>query len=88
MAPKRSHGGSSRGSRELNRAEEWVVSVSNEAALNQLVVDGVLPDRATMGWRPTAGESFPTSHGDELVVFEDYFYRGFCVPIHPFLMVD
>ena len=74
--------------RELNRAEEWVESVSNEAALNQLVVDGVLPDRATMGWRPTAGESFPTSHGDELVVFEDYFYRGFCVPIHPFLMVD
>ena len=31
--------------RELNRAEEWVSSVNNEAALNQLVVDGVLPDR-------------------------------------------
>ena len=71
--------------RELNRAEEWVESVSNEAALNQLVVDGVLPDRATMGWRPAAGESFPTSHGDELVVFEDYLYRGLGVPIHPFL---
>ena len=85
MVKKRNHGGSSRAARELNRSEEWVESVSNEAALNQLVVDGVLPDRATMGWRPAAGESFPTSHGDELVVFEDYFYRGFGVPIHPFL---
>ena len=45
MAPKRSHNSSSRASRELNRAEEWVSSVNNEAALNQLVVDGMLPDR-------------------------------------------
>ena len=37
------------------------------------------------GWHPAHGESFPTHHGDELVVFEDYFYRGFSVPIHPFL---
>ena len=30
------------------------------------------------------GEIFPTPHGNELVVFEDYFYRGFGVPIHSF----
>ena len=60
-------------------------SISNEAALNQLVVDGVLPDRVTVGWCLAPGESFPTPRGDELVVFEDYFYRGFGVPIHPFL---
>ena len=60
-------------------------SVSNEAALNRLVVDGVLPDRVMGGWCPTCGESLPTPRGDELVVFEDYFYRGFGVPIHPFL---
>ena len=71
--------------RELNRIEEWVEFVSNEAALNQLVVDDVLPDRATVGWCSAAGESFPTPRGDGLVVFEDYFYRGFGVPIHPFL---
>ena len=64
---------------------EWVSSVSNEATLNQLVVDGVLPNRVTAGWHPAHGESLPTPHGDELVVFEDYFYRGFGVPIHPFL---
>ena len=71
--------------RELNRAEEWVESVSNEAALNQLVVHGVLPDRVRAGWHSDRCESFPTPRGDELVVFEDYFYRGFGVPIHPFL---
>ena len=59
--------------------------ISNEAALNQLVVDGVLLDRVTVGLRPTRGESFATPHGDELVVFEDYFYHGFVVLIYPFL---
>ena len=85
MVPKRNHGGSSRGARELNRAVEWVESISNEVALNQLVVLGVLPDRVTAGWHLAHGESFPTPRGDELVVFEDYFYRGFGVLIRPFL---
>jgi len=85
MAPKRSRSSSSRASRELNRPEEWVSFVNNEAALNQLVVDDVLPDRVMAGWRHARGESFPTPRGDELVVFEDYFYHGFGVPIHPFL---
>jgi hypothetical protein len=76
MAPKRNCGGLSRALCELNRAEEWVESISNEAALNQLVMDNVLPDRVTAGWRLARGESFPTPRGDELVVFEDYFYRG------------
>ena len=60
-------------------------SISNGVALNQLVVDGVLSDRVTVGWCPARGESFPTPRGDELVMFEDYFYHGFGVPIHPFL---
>ena len=62
-----------------------MVSISNEAALNQLVVDGVLPDMATVGWQPANCESFPTPTSDEMVALEDYFYRGFGVPIHPFL---
>ena len=85
MVPKRNRGGSSRASRELNRVEEWVGSVSNEVALNRLVEDDMLPDRVMARWRPTHGESFPTPRGDELVVFEDYFYHGFGVLIHPFL---
>jgi len=78
MAPKRSHGGSSRGSRELNRAEEWVVSVSNEAALNQLVEDDVLPDRVTAGWRPKNGLAKPTGHkGPQLVGSYIWIVYGF-----------
>ena len=45
----------------------------------------MLLDRVTARWRLAHGESFPTLRGDELVVFEDYFYHGFGVPIHPFL---
>jgi hypothetical protein len=85
MALKRGRGGSSRGACELNHAEEWVESMSTEVALNRLVVDGVLLDRETMGWHPAAGVGFPTPGGDELVVFEGYFYRGFGSPVHPFL---
>ena len=60
-------------------------SISNEATLNHLVVDGVLSDRVVVGWRPARSESFETPYGDELVVFEDYFYHRFGVPIHLFL---
>ena len=50
-----------------------------------MVVLGILLDRATAGWCPTVGENFPTPYSYELIVFEDYFIRGFGVLIHPFL---
>ena len=65
--------------------KEWVPSRTREAELNRLVEAGVLPDRATTGWRLALGESFPTLHTDEVVVFEDYFWRGLGFPVHPFL---
>jgi hypothetical protein len=49
MAPKRGHGGLKKAAREINHDEEWVRSISNEMTLNNLVVYGVLPDRATDG---------------------------------------
>ena len=55
------------------RDEEWVPSRTGEAELNRLVEAGVLPDRATAGWRPALGEPFPMPYTDEVVVFEDYF---------------
>ena len=58
---------------EARRDEEWVPSRTGEAELNRLVEAGVLPDHATVGWRPTLGEPFPTPHTNEVVVFEDYF---------------
>jgi len=55
------------------RDEEWVLLRIGEAELNRLVEADVLPDRATFGWRAALGESFPTPHTDEAMVFEDYF---------------
>ena len=60
-------------SAEAWRDEEWVPSRMGEAGLNRLVGAGVLPDRATAGWRPALGEPFPMHHTDEVMVFEDYF---------------
>ena len=50
-----------------------------------MVVLEILPDKATAGWRLTVGENLPMPYSNELVVFEDYFIRGFGVSIHPFL---
>ena len=85
MALKRNHGSSRAAVHGVNHKEEWVWFISDEATLNALVVDAVLPDRVTTRWRPSFGEEFPTPRTDELVVCEDYFYQGFGVPIHPFL---
>lgn len=52
-----------------------------EEVLNKMVFDGVLPDRTTAEWHPTAGERFPKPHLDELVVFEDFFRQGFGLPM-------
>jgi len=67
------------------RDEEWVPSQTGEAELNRLVEADVLPDRVTTKWRPALGESFPTPHTDEAVVFKDYFWRELGFPVHPFL---
>ena len=85
MAPKRNCGSSRAAAHGVSHEEEWARSISDEAAPNALVIDGVLPDKVTVGWCPSFGEEFPTPRTDELVVFEDYLYWGFGVPIHPFL---
>ena len=73
MALKRNCDGSKKVAQEVSHFEGWVWSISNEVVLNNLVVHGVLPDRATVGWRPAAGEDFPIPHTNELVMFEEYF---------------
>ena len=77
-SPKKAGGGASRG-------EEWTPSHTGEAELERLVMVGVLLDRVTAGWRPASGEPFLMPNTDEVVVFEDYFWRGLGFPIHPFL---
>ena len=46
-----------------------------ETELNGMVEAGVLPDCVTIGWRPAHSEPFLMPHTDEVVVFEDYFWR-------------
>ena len=68
-----------------SRDEEWVSSCTGEAKLERLVTGGVLPNHVTAGWRPASGEPFPMPNTDEVVVFEDYFWRGLGFPVHLFL---
>ena len=72
-------------STETQRDEEWVPSRMGEAEHNRLVEAGILPNRATAGWRSALSEPFPTPHTDEMVVFKDYFWCGLGFPVHPFL---
>ena len=78
VSPKKARAGAS-------RDVEWVPSRMGETELERLVEAGVLPDRVTAGWRPASGEPFPMPNTDEVVVFEDYFWRGLGFPVHPFL---
>ena len=68
-----------------SRDEEWAPSRTGEAELERLVMACVLPNRVTTGWRPTSGEPFLMPNTDEVVVFENYFWRGLGFPVHPFL---
>ena len=45
----------------------------------------VLLDRVTTGWCLADDEPYPMPHTDEVVVLEDYFWRGLGLPVHPFL---
>ena len=74
MAPKKGVSKLRKAATGASRDEEWVPSKMGEAELNKMVAAGVLPDRATAGWRPASGEPFLTPHTDEAVVFEDYFW--------------
>ena len=90
MAPKKGAAKSKKtspkkASAETRRDKEWVPSQMGEAELNRLVEAGVVLDCVTAGSHPTLGEPFPMPHTNEVVVFEDYFWRGLGFPVHPFL---
>ena len=67
---------------EVHRDQEWVRSTVARETLDEMVVEGVLQDQVTAGWRPTVGPPFPAPDTNELVVFEAYFIRGFGIPAH------
>jgi hypothetical protein len=73
----------------MKRAEvmrkEWWKSKSTESSINDLVGLAVLHDKELRGWRASESESVPDPRPGEIVVFKDFFKRGFGVPVHPFL---
>ena len=85
MAPKRGGGNAKKAAAGTSRDKEWGPSLMGKTELNEMVEAGVLPDRVTAGWRPADGEPYPMPHTDKLVVFEDYFWRGLGLLVHPFL---
>ena len=85
MAPKRGARNPKKAIARASRDNEWVLSNMGEAEINRMVEAGVLSNHVTAGWRLASGEPFPMPHTDEVVVFEDYFWRRLGFPIHPFL---
>ena len=86
MVSKRGVGNPKKAAVGASRDNEWVSSLMGEAEINRMVEEGILLDRVTAEWRLANGEPFPMPHTDEAVVFEDYFWRGLGVPVHPFLL--
>ena len=85
MAPKRGVRNPKRATAGASHDNKWTPSNMGEAEINRMVEAGILSDHLTIGWRPASGEPFPMPHTDEVVVFEDYFWRGLGFPVHPFL---
>ena len=63
----------------------WEVSTTREEDIKNLVVGGFLVPRELLGYRCALGQDVPTADSGEIVVFVDFFHRGFGVPIHWFI---
>jgi hypothetical protein len=66
-------------------AVEWNKSMSTEATLMKLITTGIMAEATIGGWRTSDGESYPDPRPGEIVVFKDFYWRGFGNPCHPFL---
>jgi hypothetical protein len=65
--------------------KEWTRSTSGRKDLEEMVMEGNLPNKAMTRWRRTTGDQYPDPRDGELVIFEDFYRRGFGIPAHPFL---
>ena len=60
----------------------WEVSSATEEDIKNLVVGGFLASRELSGCRCALGQDVPAPNSGEIVVFVDFFRRGFGVPSH------
>jgi hypothetical protein len=63
----------------------WETSTVMEEQIQLLAGRGLMRPKAQVGWRPAAGEEFPTEGTGETVVFLAHIERGFSVPTGNFL---
>jgi hypothetical protein len=49
--------------------KEWTRSTSGRKDLEEMVMEGNLPNKATTRQRPTTGEQYPDPRDGELVIF-------------------
>jgi hypothetical protein len=62
----------------------WEPSVVTEEQIQALATHGLLRPNKDVGWRPVAGEEFPTEGTGETIVFLAHIERGFGVPAGDF----
>jgi hypothetical protein len=62
----------------------WEPFVVTEEQIQALVTRGLLRPKVEVGWRPAAGEDFPTEGIGEAVVFLTHIERGFEVLVGDF----
>jgi hypothetical protein len=65
--------------------KEWWKSKFTESTINNLIDLGMLHNQEFAGWWLAGSNSYPNPQPGEIIVFEDFFKRGFGVPVHPFL---
>jgi hypothetical protein len=63
----------------------WETSTVTEEQIQSLVDCGLLQPKSQVGWRPAAGEAFPTEGSGETVIFIMHIKRVFGVPVGDFL---
>jgi hypothetical protein len=63
----------------------WETCTVSEEQIQSLADRGLLRPNAQVGWRPVAGEEFPTEGTGETVVFIAHIERGLGVPAGDFL---
>ena len=61
------------------------VLTAMEEDIKNLVVGGFLEPRELLGYRCALGQHVPAPDSGEIVVFINFFRRGFRVPIHWFI---
>jgi hypothetical protein len=63
----------------------WETSTVTEEQIQSLVDRGLMRPKSQVGWRPAAGEAFPTEGTGEIIVFIMHIECGFGVPAGNFL---